>query len=565
MRKPALVSALLTLALVAVACTGGGPPKGSGGPSGGSPTAVPTGTTSKALAEEVCSQVPHEILLRTWRGVFPGRSGDIQIIPTFPNFVSGGLTHSTPYDYTQDVPLLLYAPGYVKPGVYPQPITLADVAPTTAQFLKYDFHAPDGTAQTHAFLPATGRPLPRLVVTLIWDSGGMDVLNTWKNEWPYLRSLMPHGAWFTHVSVGSSPSNTPTGHSIIGTGAFPMRTGMADEYIRMNGRIQKPNENGPGFMLEPTLADLYDRAMGNAPLAGAIATLAAHIMMLGHGSQWGGGDKDIAITREKQFAATAGAESTSWNLTTDMAPFYTLPAYVNSLPPIDAYTRALDQADGKIDGLWRTDSIAQLSNGFDTPARTPFQTKLIETVIQHEGFGADATPDLLYLNYKAIDTIGHLFSLNSPEMSDAVRYQDEALRQLVAFLNQQVGKGKWAMVLTADHGTQYDPAVSHAFLIDIDTLTQDIQKTFDSDDDGVPLIQRVRPTEIWLDDAELKDNGYTLTQVSQYLMNLTQADTIKVGREPDPATASATVFSGAFPSSILSKLPCLPEARASQP
>ncbi len=564
MRKPALVSAVLALVLVAVACTGGGSPKGSLG-AGSSPTAVPTGTTSKALASEVCSQVPHEILLRTWRGVFPGRSGDIQIIPTFPNFVSGGLTHSTPYDYTQDVPLLLYAPGYVKPGVYPQPITLADVAPTTAQFLKYDFQAPDGTAQTQAFLPAAARPLPRLVVTLVWDSGGLDVLNTWKNDWPYLRSLIPHGAWFTHVSVGSSPSNTPTGHSIIGTGAFPMRTGMADEYIRMNGRIQKPNENGPGFMVEPTLADLYDRAMGNAPLAGAIATLAAHIMMLGHGSQWGGGDKDIAITREKQFAATAGAESTSWNLTTDMAPFYTLPAYVNSLPPIDAYTRALDQADGKIDGLWRTDSIAQLSNGFDTPARTPFQTKLIETVIQHEGFGADATPDLLYLNYKAIDTIGHLFSLNSPEMSDAVKYQDEALRQLVAFLDQQVGKGKWAMVLTADHGTQYDPAVSHAFLIDIDTLTQDIQKTFDSDGDGIPLIQRVRPTEIWLNDAELKDNGYTLTQVSQYLMNLTQADTIKVGRAPDPATANATVFSGAFPSSILSKLPCLPEARASQP
>ena len=565
MRKGGSVSALLALVLVAVACTGNGVPQGSGTPGGSSPTAAPTGTTAKALAKEVCAQVAHEILLRTWRGVFPGRSGDIQIIPTFPNFVSGGLTHSTPYDYTQDVPMLLYAPGYVKPGVYPQPITLADVAPTTAQFLKFDFQAPDGTAQTQAFLPAPDRALPRLVVTLIWDSGGLDVLNTWKNDWPYLRSLLPDGARFTHVSVGSSPSNTPTGHSIIGTGAFPMRTGMADEYIRMNARIQKPNENGPGFMLEPTLADLYDRAMGNAPLAGAIATLAAHIMMLGHGSEWGGGDKDIAITREKQFAATAGAESTSWNLTTDMAPFYTLPSYVNDLPPIDTYVRTLDQADGKIDGLWRTDSIAQLSNGFDTPARTPFQTKLIETVIQHEGFGADATPDLLYLNYKAIDTIGHLFSLNSPEMSDALKYQDDALRQLVAFLNQQVGKGEWAMVLTADHGTQYDPAVSHAFLIDLDTLTQDIQKTFDSDGDGVPLIQRVRPTEIWLNDAELKDNGYTLTQVSQYLMNLTQSDTIKVGRTPDPATANDTVFSGAFPSSILSKLPCLPEARASKP
>ena len=41
------------------------------------------------------------------------RSGDIQIIPADPNFVNGGLTHATPFDYTQQVPLLLYGPGFV--------------------------------------------------------------------------------------------------------------------------------------------------------------------------------------------------------------------------------------------------------------------------------------------------------------------------------------------------------------------------------------------------------------------------------------------------------------------
>jgi hypothetical protein len=445
--------------------------------------------------------------------------------------------------------------------VYDQPITLADLAPTEGALLKFDFPAPDGSPQTQALLPTDQRPLPRLLITLVWDSGGWDVLNRWKRDWPYLRSLLPHGALFTHATVGSSPSNTPTGHSTIGTGAFPMHHGMVDEYIRMNGKIEKPNENGPGFLLEPTLADLYDRAMGNAPKVGAVATLAAHIMMMGHGSQWGGGDKDIAVTREKEFAATAGAESTTWNLTPDMAPFYTLPGYVNHLPPLSTYIDALDRADGALDGKWRTNDIAQLSNGFDTPARTPFQTTLIETLIQREGFGADDVPDLLYLNYKAIDTIGHLFSADSLEMSDAVRYQDDALRELVGFLNRTVGKGRWVLALAADHGTQHDPAVSGAFLIDINRLTQDIASTFDGDGDGVPLIQKVRPTEIWLNDAELADNGFTLMQVSRYLMDLTEADTIKAGATPAPGHADDTVFSAALPSSILSKLPCLPQAR----
>ncbi|MGH2526127.1 MAG: alkaline phosphatase family protein, partial [Actinomycetota bacterium] len=76
------------------------------------------------------------MLLRTWRGVRLDRSGDVQIIPIEPNFVSGGLTHATPFDYTQEVPVLLYGPGFVRPGIYDAPITLADVAPTTAALLK---------------------------------------------------------------------------------------------------------------------------------------------------------------------------------------------------------------------------------------------------------------------------------------------------------------------------------------------------------------------------------------------------------------------------------------------
>jgi hypothetical protein len=336
---------------------------------------------------------------------------------------------------------------------------------------------------------------------------------------------------------------------------------MDDEYMRVNGHIEKPNENGPAFLVEPTLADLYDRAMGNRPIVGAVATLAAHIMMMSHGSDWSGGDRDIAVTREQTGAATAGAEATSWNLTPDMAPFYRLPAYVNSLPGIGRFDRQIDAMDGKIDGMWRDNSIAQLANGFDTPARTPYQTQLIESVIQHEGFGRDDVPDLLSLNYKAIDTIGHMFSADAPEMSDAVKVQDANLKTLVDFLNRTVGAGKWAMALTADHGTQRDPNVSGAFMIDIDKLTKDLEQTFDDDGDGVSLFMKIRPTEIWVDHQELVDNGVTLNQISAYLMGLTQQETIRVGRTPDPATANDTVFSAALPSTMLSRLPCLPQAR----
>ena len=566
MTRRGLASLFLVLALLGGACTSGGGTdvEPSDEPSGVVTDPPPAEASARALAKTASDNVAHDVLLRTWRGVRLDRSGDVQIIPKDPNFVNGGLTHATPFDYTQDVPLLLYGPGYVRPGEYDQPITLADLAPTVGALLKFPFDTADGDAQAQALLPESERDLPRLVVTLVWDSAGTDVLERWPDDWPYLASLRPQGAWFTHATVGASPSNTPIGHATIGTGTFPNSHGFVDEYIRINGRLQKPNENGPGFLLDPTLADLYDLAMGNEPKIGAIATLAAHIMMMSHGSQWGGGDRDIAVTREKEFAETAGAESVSWNLTTDMRPFYDLPQYVNDLPQLSEYVDDVDRADGALDGMWRNNDIQQLSQGFDTPARTPFQETLIESVIEREGFGADDVPDLLFLNYKAIDTIGHLFSADGIEMSDAVQTQDQTLEQLVDFLNATVGEGEWVMAVTADHGTQRDPETSGAFMIDINKLESGLTATFDADDDGVPLVQKVRPTEIWVDRAELAENGFTLAQVSQWFLDLTQQDTYKNQNLPQPGHEGDTVFAAALPSSILSRLPCLPEARASQ-
>lgn len=563
MRRPFAVACVLLVAACTAGAAAGGPSSGPTSPGRTTPTGAATGARgedAEALARAACREVPHEVLLRTWRGMRLDRSGDIQLIPREPNFVNGGLTHATPFAMTQDVPLLLYGPGFVRPGVYDRPITLADLAPTLGAILKFPFDTPDGDPQTQALLPEAERGLPRLVVTVVWDSAGADVLERWPETWPYLRSLSRRGAWFTHVTVGASPSNTPVGHSLIGTGTFPRSNGFVDEYIRVNGRLQKPNENGPGFLLDPTLADLYDRAMGNRPKVGAVATLAAHIMMMSHGSMWGGGDRDIAITREKEFGRTAGEEDVRWNLTSDMAPFYRLPRYVNDLPPLSEYVDDLDRADGALDGRWRDNDIAMLANGFDTPARTPFQETLIETVIEREGFGADEVPDLLFLNYKAIDTIGHLFSADGVEMSDALRVQDETLRRLVAFLDERVGRGRWVMAVTADHGTQRDPAVSGAFMIDIRKLEAGLTSTFD-DEDEMPLVQKIRPTQIWLNRDELAERGLTLEQAAQWLVGLTQEETYKNENLPAPGREGERVFAAALPSSILDRLPCLADAR----
>ncbi len=493
-----------------------------------------------------------------------GRSGEIQMLPKEPNFVAGGLTHAGPWDYVQDIPMLWYGPGFVEAGVIvDRPVTLADVAPTQAALLSFEgFDAPDGRPMYEALAPDP--PLPRLVVLLVWDGAGRDVLDLWPDDWPNLKALIPEGTWFENATVGASPSNTPPSHSTMGTGAFPWRAGVVDEFMRFDGTILKPFDEGPGTLLLPTLADLYDRAMGNAPLVGTIATLDPHVAMMGHGSQFEGGDADLVVERQLANAETGGAEAYRWNLTAQMAPYYSFPAYANDDPGFPEDLRALDARDGALDGKWIGNDIQQLRQGFDTPARVPLETRLVEEVIRREGFGADATPDLLFLNYKVIDTVGHIFSADGTEMQQSLRAQDADLPVLIDALNRLVGEGRWVMSLTADHGHQRDPAITGAFQIGIDQVEAAVTERFD-DGDEVPVIQQMRPTQIWLDLDELRSNGHDLSEVASFIMGLTQEDTLKAGMTIGPGHESDLVFSAVFPTTALTQMDCLPRAPKATP
>lgn len=508
------------------------------------------------FVDEACGVRP-ELLRRIWRGYRRDRSGDIQLVAREPAFMGGGFSHSGPWDHLQEVPMFLYGPGHVKPGTYRRPVTLADVASTQGELLGFPFPTPDGRPMREALVPAGERDLPRLVVTLVWDSAGINVLKAWPDAWPYLDSLRRDGAWFTRAVVGASPSNTPTGHATLGTGAFPRGNGFVDEFVRLHDVIAKPNALGPALLITPTFADVYDAAMDNEPVVGGIVSLAAHAMMMSHGSLWTGGDRDLAVMREIQDAPTGGAETVHWNLTSAMAPYYSFPAYANELGGIDRFAERLDREDGRLDGRWRDVDIDASLGGFNTPARTPFQTRLIEEVIRREGFGADGTPDLLYLNYKAIDVVGHMVGAEGVEMSDAVRYQDDALREMVRFLNRRVGRGGWVLVLTADHGTQQDPSISGAFQISSGRVEEALIGAFDDDDD-VPVIQFLRHTQLWLDRGELAQNGHTIDEVAAFLGRLTKEQTDGGGQSIAPSQRDDEVFEAVFPSRVLDGLSCLP-------
>lgn len=513
------------------------------------------------LAKIACG-LPRSWVVRIARGYRRDRSAELQIVPKPDNYVGAGLPHVGPYPFTSEVPMLFYGPGFIKPlGVVNQSATTADLAPTWARLLDFDgFEAPDGRALTDVLVPAEEREdPPKLLVTLILDGTGRNVLREWPNDWPNLKRLRSEGAWIEHAEVGSSPTSSAQIHATIGTGAFPRTHGLVGHSLRIDGKIVSPWKEGPTMFLTPTLADVYDRAMDNRPLAGMLGTVAIQIGMLGQGAHFEGGDRDLVVLREAKDAETLGAEGVAWNLTEQFRQWYSFPGYANDLPALASYFPQYDRLDGEVDGAWRGHPLDEeiIQGGFQTPARVPYQTRLVREVLEREGFGADDTPDLLYINYKLIDQLGHIFSMNNLEVKDALAASDAHIPVLIRALNRTVGRGEWAMVITADHGSTPSPEVTQGFQISAERLHGSIQERFDRDDDDVPVVEQVKQTEIFIDTAELEEHGGTLAEVARFVQNLRQEELVipDVSIVTDPRER---VFRAAFPSDILPHLPCLP-------
>jgi hypothetical protein len=495
--------------------------------------------------------LPPDVLARIKRGYDPQRSGQVVIVPRGWNWVSGHISHSTPWHYTADVPMFWYGPGFIRAqGAVDRFVSCVDIAPTISKLIKFPFSAPAGTPMDEAL--KANAPKPKLVIVMVWDAGGRFVLNLHPNSWPHLKGLIPKGTWYDRATTGSSPTNTPPVHANIGTGAFPKTHGVVDTTTRFaDGRVGDSWSRGPGILRVPTLADEYAKAKGSAARAACFATLPWHLGMLGQGAHLRGG---IRHTAALKINGPTDSSPPTWGLPQRFSTFYRFPTYVNGLPPLRDYWRTADLADGRADGRWRGHDIGALQGGFDTPARIPWQTRAIKEVIVRENLGQHDEPDLLFLNHKLIDEIGHMFYADSIEMADTITVQDRDLASFISWLDNRL-PGKWALVLTADHGHTASPGRTGGMAIVESAVRGHVEGRFDADGDSTSLVQWIRPIWLGLNPAELADNGTKLTNVSRYIAALTASqvarpDTIRPGRGDDE------VFDAVFAGSILPNLAC---------
>jgi predicted AlkP superfamily pyrophosphatase or phosphodiesterase len=520
----------------------------------------------RAAFERMVCDLPHRYVERIRHGYLPGRSGNIQLVPREPNSMGTWYTHTGPWDYVQQVPLVFYGPGQVPAlGDVGTRVTLADLAPTIAALIGSPFAARDGSVLREVIDGRTRAP-PDLVLTMVWDSAGWNVLREHPDDWPFLRGLMEGGVSFGRATLGTSPSISASIHATIGTGAYPEDHGRTDHFIMLDDELVFIEDTGTADLLVPTMAERYDEAHGNEPIVGVVGSWNWHLGMIGQGALRPGGDRDIAVLWNEN----------GWVRSKDTRALFRFPSYVRSIPwptlaevdrqdgsedggffgyrlPVDR--DAMDREDGAIDDAWFGRSIEEDLVPFGRKlAWSGWQTRVIESLIEGEGFGAGGPPDLLFVNYKAMDDVGHraAWTMNSPEMGAALRSVDLATEQLVRSLDRHVGRGRWALVVLADHGATPSPEVSGGFQIDERELKADIRTAF-----GKEALVYLRPSQLWADQAFLGEEDSSLAQLATFLSRYTKGDNAEAwGIELPADEADDPLLAAAFPSEVLEGLDC---------
>lgn len=503
------------------------------------PVAIPEAGTAEMLSR-ACG-LDKRVLIRVWRGYHPGRSEDLIFVPRAPNYIGtvNVNSHTGPWDYLQRVPLVLYGPKNIASrGVLNQPANLVDLYPTLGALLGVHLPVRDGSRLTEAVL--AGAPVPKLVLVVVWDGAGRNVLDRWPGQWPNLERIESEGTSYARATVGSSPSITPASHASLGTGAWPRKHGITAIRVRAVGRVGGAFPGRDPSALElSTFADEMDTALSNEPRVGLVAWQGWHLGMLGRGSGFPSGDKDtVAIIGRRGRVVGNSA-------------FFSTPGFLNDGPAgIERRAAGLDRSDGRTDGRWRDHPILE---SHANPAWVRYETGLVLELLRHDRYGVDEIPDLLFVNYKSTDVAGHEFTMDSKEMGAVLAAQDRGLGRILAYLDRKVRN--FVVVVTADHGHTPSPATSGAWPIAMNELIADLNRDLGTGE-GRSLVDDGHAVGLFLDRTQLRSAGIDVHDVASYLNGYTIAENWPETELPADyaGRGDEKVFSAVFPGTALAAI-----------
>ena len=144
-----------------------------------------------------------------------------------------------------------------------------------------------------------------------------------------------------------------------------------------------------------------------------------------------------------------------------------------------------------------------------------FEADAMAAMIEREGVGMDAVPDLILLNYKGADFVGHKYGPESNELRSTLGEMDRQLARLLTVLEAKVGDD-YLLAVTADHGMPSEPPSPDRRHL-APAIVDRLHEHFDPQAKRLILSFEPENGQIFVDEAWLAELGLTLRDLSAFL------------------------------------------------
>jgi Type I phosphodiesterase / nucleotide pyrophosphatase len=439
------------------------------------------------------------------RGYFPGRSGQIFLVPREGDFIVDrnplyAFMHGSPWDYDTHIPLLLHGRPFIKPGVSSTAVTQQDVVPTLAALLGT---APPATAIGRPLRQALASPetRPRVVALFVLDGARADYFETYAEVLPTLSRLRREGAWFTNAHVTSVPTLTAVGHANLGTGAEPRAHGLVvnNLFNRVTGKAQEAYyELDPRELMALTLADVWNIATdGQAIIMGQGGAIRAVTGLIGHGA--------CIVNGRRVLAASYSTRDAGWETNPTC---YVLSDALKSINARKYWEEA--------SGTWMAHDISDPIKFRHSAVFQRFEGDALAAVLEQQGIGADDVTDLVLVNLKGPDYVGHAYGPASAEMKEVLAELDRQIARALGIIARKAGDGQFVVAITADHGMPGEPRAGGRHYVD-DLAALIDQRFSPAGGTVVQYFKDAANNQIYVDTSRLRALHFSLKDVAAFL------------------------------------------------
>jgi predicted AlkP superfamily pyrophosphatase or phosphodiesterase len=324
----------------------------------------------------------------------------------------------------------------------------------------------------------------KLLVIVVVDQMRFDYLDRFKHFWKDgFARLLADGAVFERAAYPYLNTVTCVGHATIATGAMPFTHGiiMNEWWQRSTGTLMactndrdvKSLSYGGGtpesighsaFRLRlPTLGDRLRAASPQSRVVTMSMKPRSAVMLTGHGGTavtWFSDSNTWATSTayttklipEVQAWVTAhpveNERGAIWNRLYDPNAYSGVDDGVGERPPV-GWTPLFAHPLAGVPGTRR-------DRFFDLWERSPFSDtalgSLAATLVQSMQLGQRGVVDYLGVGFSALDYVGHAFGPDSQEVQDTLIRLDKALGEFLTVLDKSVGRDRYVLALSSDHG-----------------------------------------------------------------------------------------------------------------